>query len=188
MADNESDALPEPLHLNECAHLFMPPPPFAEVCLHACLSVCLSAPLSACPSVRNLFVSKINSSRTPWLIFLKLSPHIHPDEQMKPFWFWGYWVKGQGHRGQMCQNCFRSITGKGLDLNPGPYIRPGQQRTPIDFGFTGSKVKLTGVKYIKTVSDCLRNNFPKWISSWYICATCELTYQVLQNICDNCFI
>ena len=29
---------------------------------------------------------------------------------------------------------------------------------------TGSKVKVTGVKCDKTVTDCLSNNFPKWVS------------------------
>ena len=56
-----------------------------------------------------------------------------------------------------------------------------------DLGVTGSKVKVTGVKCVKTVSDCLSNNFPKWISSSYIYGTYfELTYNpVLQNICDK---
>jgi len=41
-------------------------------------------------------------------------------------------------------------------------------------------------KCAKTVSDCLRNNFPKWISSSYICANYfKLTNQVVQNICDK---
>ena len=36
----------------------------------------------------------------------------------------------------------------------------------------------------RSISNCLKNNFPKWISSSYICATYfELTYPVLQNIC-----
>ena len=38
----------------------------------------------------------------------------------------------------------------------------------------------------QTVSDCFSNNFLKWISSSYMCATCfELTYPVVQNICDK---
>jgi len=67
-----------------------------------------------------------------------------------------------------------------------PNIRPGQQMNPIDFEVTGSKVKVIGVKCVKTVSDCLSNNFQKWISPSYICATYfELTYPVLQDICDK---
>ena len=66
-----------------------------------------------------------------------------------------------------------------------PHICPGQQRNPIDW-ITGSKVKVTRVKYAKTVSDCLSNNFQKWISSSYICATYfELANPDVQNICDK---
>ena len=43
-----------------------------------------------------------------------------------------------------------------------------------------------GLKSDKTVSDCLSNNFPKRISSTYICTTYfELTYPVVQKICDK---
>ena len=35
-------------------------------------------------------------------------------------------------------------------------------------GGTGLKVKVTGVKCAKNISDCLSNNFPKWMSSSYI--------------------
>jgi len=45
-----------------------------------------------------------------------------------------------------------------------PHNRPEQQRSPIETGF---KVKMTGDKYAKNISDCLINNFPKWISSSY---------------------
>ena len=54
--------------------------------------------------------------------------------------------------------------------------------------FWGHWVKGPGhrVKCVKIVSDCLSNNFPKWVFSLYICATYfELTYPVLQNICDQ---
>ena len=51
--------------------------------------------------------------------------------------------------------------------------------------FWGHWVKGHRVKCVKTVSDCLSNNFPK-VSSSYICATYfELTYPVFQNICDK---
>ena len=40
--------------------------------------------------------------------FLKLCPHIRPGQQRNPIDF-GHWVKGQGHWGQMCQNCFRLV-------------------------------------------------------------------------------
>ena len=68
----------------------------------------------------------------------------------------------------------------------GPHIHPGWKMNPIDFGVTGSKVKLTGVKCAKTVLDCLSNNFQKWISFSYNCPTYfELTYPVVQNIFDK---
>ena len=67
-----------------------------------------------------------------------------------------------------------------------PHICPGQQRNSIDFWVTVSKVKVIGVKCAKTVSGCLSNNFTKWISSSYICVTYfELTFPVVQNICDK---
>jgi len=34
----------------------------------------------------------------------------------EPYWYWGCWVKGQGHWGQMCQKRIRSITRECLDL------------------------------------------------------------------------
>ena len=71
-------------------------------------------------------------------------------------------------------------------LKLGPHIRPGQQRNPIDF--FGHWVKGHGDRdqMCQTVSDCLSSNFPKWISSSYICATYfDLTYPVVQNICDK---
>ena len=73
----------------------------------------------------------------------------------------------------MCQNRFRPViwdlsTPWPIFLKLGPHICPGQHRKPIDPGVTGSKVK---VKCVKTISDCLSNNFSKWISSSYICAT-----------------
>ena len=71
-------------------------------------------------------------------------------------------------------------------LKLGSHIPPWQQRDHIDSVVTGSTVKLTWVKCLKTVSDCLSNNFPKWMSYSYICATYfELTYPVLQTICDK---
>ena len=51
------------------------------------------------PSVT--FSFPINNSRTPKPIILKLGPHIHPGYQKKHYGFWGDWVKGQGHQGQM---------------------------------------------------------------------------------------
>ena len=39
-----------------------------------------------------------NNSRMPWPTLRKLGPHIHPGWQRKP-------IKGQGHWGQICQNC-----------------------------------------------------------------------------------
>ena len=34
---------------------------------------------------------------------------------------WGHWVKGQGQQGQMCQNCFLSVTRERFDL-PSSYL------------------------------------------------------------------
>ena len=105
------------------------PPPFDKERAYCFAHVGWSV-WSVCLSVCNLFLFPINNSRTPWPTFLKLCP----------LWFWGHWVKGQGHR----------------------------------------------VKCVKIVSDCLSNNFPKWVFSSFICATYfELTYPVLQNICDQ---
>ena len=70
-------------------------------------------------------------------------------------------------------------------LKLSPHIHPGKQRNPIDIGVKMSKVKVTKVKCSKTISNCLGNNFPKWISSSYICAYFILTYPVVQNICDK---
>ena len=94
------------------------------------------------------------------------------------YWFCGHWVKGQRHWGQICQNYFRSITGEHLDLSI-----LGSRGTLL---ILVSKVKVTKVKCSKTISNCLRNNCPKWISSSYICATYfELTCPDVQNICDK---
>ena len=86
------------------------------------------------PNMPKLFPT--NTSRTPWPTFLKLSPHISSVQQR----FWGHWVNGQGHLGQMFQNHFKVFS----------------------------------------------NNFPKWSSSSYICASYfKLTFPVVQNICDK---
>ena len=135
------------------------------------LCTCQSACLSVCPSVTISF--PINNSRMPWPTFLKRLT-THPSWAAKEsYWFWGHWVKGQGQRGQICQNRFQSITQKCLDLPSSNFVHTsvmGSRGTYlIDFGITGSKVKVTGVKCVKTISDCLSNNFPKWIS--YIWAT-----------------
>ena len=71
-----------------------------------------------------------------------------------------FWVTGQGHRGQMCQNRFRSITGECLD-QPSLYL-------------VHSSIQVTNS----------RNEF--LLFTLYICATYfELTYPVVQNICDK---
>ena len=59
----------------------------------------MSVGLSVCLSVTFSFL--INSSRTPWRTFLKLCQHIRPQQQRNPI---DLWVKGQGHRGIICQN------------------------------------------------------------------------------------
>ena len=50
-------------------------------------------------------------------------------------------------------------------LKLGQSIRLGQRRIPLDFGVTGSKVKVIGVKYAKLFQIVISNNFPKWFSS-----------------------
>ena len=90
------------------------------------------------------------------------------------------WSLGQRSTslGSNLPNYFRSITGEHLDLSI-----LGSRVTLL---ILVSKVKVTKVKCSKTISNCLRNNCPKWISSSYICATYfELTCPDVQNICDK---
>ena len=70
--------------------------------------------MSIGPSVTFLF--PINNSRTT-LTYLPQTWFAHLSlVAEEPYWFWDHWVKGQGHRRQMCQNCFWSITGEGHNV------------------------------------------------------------------------
>ena len=48
-------------------------------------------------------------------IFFLSSSNFQKQVTDEPYLFLGHWIKSQGHCGQMCQNCFRSITGERLD-------------------------------------------------------------------------
>ena len=86
--------------------------------------------------------------------------------RLKPFRFW-------------------SITREHLDLPSSNMSHTSILGSRGTLSISGSKVKVTKVKCSKTISNCLWNDFPKWISSSYMCATYfELTYPVVQT-CDQ---
>ena len=147
-------------------------PPFEEERAYYFAHVGRSVCWSFCPSVTFSFPT--DKWRTPWPTFLKLCPHIRGTLLI---------LRSLGQRSRVPKpfpiNNSRTIT----FLKLCPHIQVWQQRTLL---ILGSKVKGTRVQCSKTISDCLSNNFPKWISSSYICATYfELTYPVVQNICDK---
>ena len=65
-------------------------PPFEEdrdIALHK----------SVCMSVCNIFVSDQINSRMPWPTSLLNSSRPSRAAE-EPYWFWGHWIKGQGHQ------------------------------------------------------------------------------------------
>ena len=60
-----------------------------------------------------------------------------------------------------------------------PHICPGQQRNPIDFEVTGSKVKVIRVKCAKTVK------VPISKMNFFIHLCNLFTNPIVQNICDQ---
>ena len=66
---------------------------------------------SVCPFVT--FSFPINNSRTPRPTFL----HTSVLGSRGTYSFWGYWVKGQSHGGQMCQNHFQLLSKVSISQN-----------------------------------------------------------------------
>ena len=57
-------------------------------------------------SVCNLFVSdQLLKNAMTYLPQTSTQMSTHPySAAEEPYWVWGHWVKGQGHRGEMCKN------------------------------------------------------------------------------------
>ena len=69
----------------------------------------------------------------------------HPPLLAKKYlWYWGHWVKGQGHQGQMCKKRFRSITRECLDLPSSNLSHPPSLIAEGSYRYWGHWVKGRG--------------------------------------------
>ena len=97
-----------------------------------------------CYKVLELFITPFEEERAYCFV------HVCLGQQRKPN---DFGVKGQGHRGQICQNRFRSITGERIDLPFSNLVQTSILGRRETLSILGSMVKVTGVKCAKTVSD-----------------------------------
>ena len=75
-----------------------------------------------------------------------------------PYLFLGHWIKSQGHCGQMCQNCFRSITGERLD-----HMRRGSISFSSNKGVVSQMISIYGLWWrfiVKTQSMSVYKVYP----------------------------